>query len=121
MPYTDIFLYDIKAYDEDVHIKCTGQSNKIILENLKYLDECGKKTEIRIPYVPGYNDDQIEKIAQFLSELKNVTKVRVLSYHNYAGSKYTSLGMANNLPKALPQEEDIEKANVTLKEYGINV
>lgn len=121
MPYTDIFLYDIKAYDEDVHIKCTGQSNKIILENLKYLDECGKKTEVRIPYVPGYNDDQIEKIAQFLSELKNVTKVRVLSYHNYAVSKYTSLGMANNLPKALPQDEDIEKANVTLKEYGINV
>jgi pyruvate formate lyase activating enzyme len=59
LPYTDIFLYDIKAYDEDVHIKCTGQSNKIILENLRYIDSCGKKTEIRIPYVPVYNDNQI--------------------------------------------------------------
>lgn len=119
IPYTDIFLYDIKAYDEDVHIKCTGQSNKIILENLRYIDSCGKKTEIRIPYVPVYNDNQIEKIAQFLSELKNCMKVRVLSYHNYAGSKYTSLDMENNLPKVLPTQKDIEKATLILKDYGL--
>lgn len=119
IPYTDIFLYDIKGYDEDVHIKCTGQSNKIILENLRYIDSCGKKTEIRIPYVPVYNDNQIEKIAQFLSELKNCMKVRVLSYHNYAGSKYTSLDMENNLPKVLPTQKDIEKATLILKDYGL--
>ena len=52
MPYTDVFLYDIKAIDEDVHKKCTGQSNKQILDNLKYIDDCGKNIEIRIPYVP---------------------------------------------------------------------
>jgi pyruvate formate lyase activating enzyme len=52
MPYTDIFLYDLKAYDEDVHIACTGQSNRLILDNLLYLDSCGAKTEIRIPFVP---------------------------------------------------------------------
>ena len=60
MPYTDVFLYDVKAIDEDVHICCTGQSNRIILQNLKYIDEEGGKIEIRIPYVPGYNDTQIE-------------------------------------------------------------
>ena len=64
MPYTDIFLYDLKAFDEEVHIKCTGQSNEVILENLKYLDGCGKKIEIRIPYVPGFNNDQIEKMTK---------------------------------------------------------
>ena len=91
MPYTDIFLYDLKAFDEDVHIKCTGQSNKVILENLKYIDNCGKKIEIRIPYVPGYNSEQIEKISEFLKTLKNITKVRILPYHNYAGTKYAAL------------------------------
>ena len=35
LPFTDTFLYDIKAYDEDVHIRCTGRSNLQILENLK--------------------------------------------------------------------------------------
>ena len=80
-------MFDVKAIDEDVHIKCTGQANKIILENLKYIDSCGKDIEIRIPYVPGYNSDQIEKMCSVLKKIKNLTKVRVLAYHNYAGSK----------------------------------
>lgn len=118
MPYTDVFLYDIKAIDEDVHKKCTGHSNKLILKNLKYIDVSNKKTEIRIPYVPRYNDDQISAIGDFLKELKTVTKVRVLPYHNYAGSKYMSLGMKNCLPKVLPDDEDIKKAEESLKEIN---
>ena len=119
--YTDIFLYDLKAYDENVHIKCTGQSNKIILENLKYLDGCGKKIEIRIPYVPKYNDDQMEKMGEFLSKLNNVVKVRVLPYHNYAGSKYKSLNMKITLPEILPTDEEIKSAKETIKTYGLSV
>lgn len=108
--YTDVFLYDIKAIDENVHIKCTGVSNKLILENIKYLDDAGCNIEVRIPYVPGYNDDQIEKIAEFLKNIKNLVRVRVLPYHNYAGSKYGSLGMVNTLPESIPSDEEIKKA-----------
>jgi len=92
MPYTDIFLYDIKAIDDDVHIKCTGESNKLILENLKYIDSMGKDIEIRIPCVPDYNDSQIEKIFGFLKDFKNIKSVKTLPYHNFAGSKYEALG-----------------------------
>ncbi len=115
IPYTDIFLYDIKAYDESVHIQCTGQPNKLIIENLKYLDAIGKNIEIRIPYVPQCNSDQIEKIAYLLSDFKHITKIRVLPYHNYAGSKYTSLHMKNTLPCKLPSDEEIEKAKNLIK------
>lgn len=108
MPYTDIFLYDIKAIDEDVHIKCTGQSNKLVLENLKYIDECGKNIEIRIPYVPGYNSEQKKKIVQYLKDFKNIRKIRVLAYHNYAGSKYDALFMKNTLPEKIPSNTEIE-------------
>ena len=110
IPYTDTFLYDMKAFDEAVHIKCTGQSNKIILDNLQYLDSQNCRIEIRIPYVPGWNADQIPKIAAFLRDLKNITKVRVLPYHNYAGSKYDALGMGNTLPAVLPTDEEIRTA-----------
>ncbi len=110
IPYTDVFLYDIKAIDEDVHVKCTGCPNKIILENIKYLDERGCKIEVRYPYVPGYNDGEIEKIAEFLSGLKNITKIRVLAYHNYAGSKYDALDMENTLPTRVPTDEEMKKA-----------
>lgn len=109
MPYTDVFLYDVKALDEAVHIQCTGQSNKRILENLKYLDECGRKIEIRIPYVPEYNAGEIYKIFDFLKTLKNVVKVRVLPYHNYAASKYEALSMENTLPRELPSAEKMEE------------
>ncbi len=115
IPYTDIFLYDLKAYDEKVHIKCTGRSNKIILENLLYLNSLGKYVEIRIPYVPEYNADQIKKIARFLMPLQNITKIRVLPYHNYAGSKYEALGLQNTLPYRIPTDKEIQKAADTIK------
>lgn len=110
LPYTDIFLYDIKAMDETVHYRCTGQSNRQILENIQYLDSLGKAIEVRIPYVPEYNADQMEKIADFLRTLKNVKAVKVLPYHNFAGSKYAALGMENTLPKILPTDEELQKA-----------
>ncbi len=110
MPFVDLFLYDVKAIEETVHIQCTGQSNKLILENLKYLDDVGKKIEIRIPFVPEKNADQMEKIRDFLKPLNNITAVKVLPYHSYAGSKYDALGMENTLPKRLPTEEEIKRA-----------
>lgn len=110
MAYTDIFLYDLKAFDEEVHIRCTGHGNKTILENLRYLDDCGKQAEIRIPYVPGYNDNQIGKIADFLKGLRHIRRVRVLPYHNYAGSKYRALDRSNTLPEHMPDKEDVERA-----------
>ena len=119
IPYTDIFLYDIKAIDEDVHINCTGYSNKLILENIKYLDSLGKDIEVRIPYVPEYNDNQMQRIADFLMTIKNLKLVRVLPYHNYAGSKYKALNMKNTLPEFLPTDEEIKSAKETIKAYGL--
>ena len=118
IPYSDVFLYDVKAYDEDVHIKCTGVSNKRILENLIYLDSIGKDIEIRIPYIPDFNDSQIEKIARFLAQLKNITKIRVLPYHDYTGSKYKALNIPVTLPKRLPTDEEMKKATETIKKLA---
>ena len=110
IPYTDVFLYDIKAIDPAVHKRCTGVENGIILENLRYLDGLGKKIEIRIPFVPEWNDGEIEKIADFVKRLKNVSGVRVLPYHNYARSKYAALSMENTLPEVIPSAEALRAA-----------
>ena len=82
----------------------------MILENLRYLDSLGKKTEIRIPYVPGYNDGEIGKIADFVKTLRNVTGARVLKYHNYARSKYEALDMENTLPDLIPTDAEMAAA-----------
>lgn len=115
IPYTDVFLYDVKAVDEQTHIDCTSKSNKKIIENLHYLDNKGCKIEVRIPYVPNFNDHEIEKIGRLLSEINNLVKVRILPYHNFANSKYDSLEIRNTLPLRLPTNEEINKAKTILK------
>ena len=93
IPFADMFLFDIKAIDEDVHFACTGVYNKQILENIKYVDSLGIPMEIRYPYVPTMNDGEVEKIGTFIAKLKSVKAVRILPYHSYAEHKYTCLGM----------------------------
>lgn len=121
IPHTDIFLYDMKAVDEEVHRRCTGQPNRLILDNLRYLDSRGCAIEVRIPFVPGYNDGEVSAMAEVLSELKHLSGVRVLAYHNYAGSKYEALHMANTLPSRLPTPEELENARDLLRAKGIAV
>lgn len=122
LPYADTFLYDVKAIDPDLHKKCTGKTNELILDNLKYIDSCGKNIEIRIPYVPGWNSGEIVKISEFLSGLKNVSKIRLLPYHKYAEAKYLSLEIKNRSPKVLPTKEELESAKVILrKKHGDKV
>ncbi len=101
IPFTDLFLYDIKALDEKVHLACTGASNRLILENLLRLDEMWCKTEIRIPYVPSCNDKELPAIADFIRKLHHVIRVRILPYHNFATSKYFALGHPSTLPNVL--------------------
>ena len=79
------------------------------------------KPPVRIPFVPEYNSGEIEKMGELLSGLKNMTKVKVLAYHNYAGSKYQSEGMKNTLPEQLPTENELRLAKEKLKEYGLKV
>lgn len=120
MPYTDIFLYDIKAVDEEIHIKCTGQSNRLILENLKYLNRCQKAIEVRIPLIPGMNDGEIDGIAELLSGLEQLTKVRVLPYHRYAEDKYTAMGIKYEMPDfPTPETEETEAALRCLRAHGL--
>lgn len=119
LPYTDLFLYDMKAFHEDVHIRCTGQSNQTILENLRFLDRAGAAVEIRIPFVPGYNDGEIGDIGAFLAGLDRPPRVQVLPYHSYAISKYHSLDMPYPLPEAMPADTEIRAAEALLRSFGL--
>ena len=119
-PYTDTFLYDIKAIDPAVHKKCTGQENGIILDNLRFLCGSGCKVEIRYPYVPGWNDQECDAIGAFLAPMAGITKVKVLGYHGYASGKYAALELPNTLPDVTVTAEDVEKPVAILRCYGLN-
>ncbi len=91
-----LFFFEFCA---ELHKKYTGVSNELILENLKYIDSLGCKTEIRIPCVPGCNDRELEKIDQFVGTLKNTVRTRILEYHDMARSKFSALGLPCTLPE----------------------
>ncbi len=93
IPYTDIFLYDVKAVNEDVHIAYTGKSNKLILDNLRYLDSTGKAIEIRVPVVPIYNDGELAAIHELVKSINGNIKIKELKYHSISASKWSSLGL----------------------------
>lgn len=120
IPYTDVFLYDLKAIDKNVHVKCTGKDNELILSNLQFLSQNGCKIEIRYPLVMGYNDGECEKIGRFLQGLDGVSKIKVLKYHAFAKSKYDALNFANTLPDTVTTDEDMENAVKILRSFGLN-
>lgn len=121
LPYTDTFLYDLKAIDPEVHLACTGRDNRPILENLQWLLAQGARVEIRYPLVAGLNDGEAGPIGSFLAALPQVTKVKVLKYHNYAASRYAALGMPSTLPQTETTREDMEKACNILRSFGLRV
>lgn len=120
IPYTDVFLYDLKAIDNNIHVRCTGKDNDIILNNLKYLSESDCKIEIRYPLVMGYNDGECEKIGNFLKGMKGITKLKVLQYHSYASSKFDALGIKNTMPDTITSIEDVDFAVTKLRSFGLN-
>lgn len=84
--YVDYYLYDIKAYDEELHKQLTGVSNKQILQNIINLQKAGKEIIVRIPVIMGGNDGDMKAIAAFLKE-NNITQIELLSYHNMGDAK----------------------------------
>jgi pyruvate formate lyase activating enzyme len=98
LPYTSLFLYDIKALDPGLHQRFTGVHNARILENLIRLADRRARIWVRIPYVPGFNDseEEIESIAAFLKDLPAIEKIELLPYHTYGEAKYDHLGISQN-------------------------
>ena len=93
LPFTDLFLYDVKAFSEELHKDGTGVSNKLILENLKRLSGRAEII-IRVPIIGGYNNniDELKDIAEFLKGIE-FSKVELLPYHSLGEHKYDALNM----------------------------
>jgi pyruvate formate lyase activating enzyme len=95
LPYTDIFLYDIKAIDSERHLWATAVRNELIIENLKKLAAAKARLHIRLPLIPNFNTgtEDIVAIKNLLLEIKEAVElVQLLPYHNLGTAKYDRLG-----------------------------
>jgi pyruvate formate lyase activating enzyme len=120
----DLFLYDLKLIDNQRHKKYTGISNELILHNLQRLAQSGAQLEIRIPLIPGINDDRenLERSAELIAGLPGVKGVELMAYHDIAAAKYASLGLVYRLSDIKPPtEDDMQEAARVFLDHGLIV
>lgn len=118
----DLFLYDLKLMDDARHRAFTGASNEPILGNLRALAERGHAIALRVPLVPGINDDEenIRRIAVFAAALPRLQRVDVLPYHRAGTDKYSRMHRAYRLPEARPpSQEKIAQITEILHEFDL--
>lgn len=92
LPYTDIFLYDIKCLDSALHKKGTGQGNELILANLDRLIACGTEIIVRTPEIPNFNEGgEVQRVAEYCKE--RGLPLEILPYHAMGESKREALAV----------------------------
>ena len=75
---TDGVMLDIKAFKEDDHRTVTGISNRIVLDNCRYLASLGKLYEVRTVVVPGLFDAEgtVRSTAAMLRPYQKIQPIR---------------------------------------------
>lgn len=109
--FTDLFLYDIKIIDPEKHRKWTGVDNKLILDNISRLASMGKNIIVRVPLIPGFNDDdhQFGRIVEFVRSLHTIDVLHIMPFHHIGESKYEMLDMPYHVRKLKEQNENVIK------------
>jgi pyruvate formate lyase activating enzyme len=91
---SDLVLFDLKHMDEARHRTWTGAGNETILANLKALGQVHPQVWIRVPVIPGVNDDlqNLEATARVVAGIPGVRRLDLLPYHSSGAAKFRRLG-----------------------------
>ena len=95
LEHVDLLYYDLKHPESRAHQAGTGQSNIPVLRNLARIREAfSGDLIVRIPYVPGFNDDPDvqRKMIETASRARGIRRVEILPYHRLGLTKYVALG-----------------------------
>lgn len=112
LPYTDLFLYDLKVMDAEKHKEVTGASNVKCLANLKKLIALKSNIWIRVPVITGVNDQEecMEAIRGFVAD--DEIPIELLPFHRMGTGKYKALGLVYQAETlAVPSTQKMEQLN----------
>ncbi len=114
--YVDIFLYDLKFIDDDLHKKYTGVSNKKILENyIKLINNKRFNVITRIPLIKGINSNEINEFCNFLKHV-NVNEIELMRFHKMGLDKNNRIINSRSLIETSELEEFEEFSDNEFKE-----
>ncbi len=120
-PLVDLWMCDVKHMDPVLHRELTGSDNRAILANLRRLCANGAAVLLRIPLVPGGNNDEegLRALGAFVREVDPVEGLEIMPYHRLGEGKYERFQKEYclaDLPAAT--DEDIRRAAGLLREGG---
>jgi len=121
--HTDLFLFDVKTLDPARHREVTGVPNEPILAGLRLLCELGARVRVRVPVIPGVNDDDRSQdaIAAFLATLPGLEGVSLLPFHASAQEKHERFGRPWRLNGARPiARARMDELVAILAGHGLN-
>jgi pyruvate formate lyase activating enzyme len=126
IPYTDLFLFDIKHLDNEKHLEATGVSNDLILENYRLLLQSGAKVFLRIPLISGFNDDPayIERLIQYIISTKtdSLKMINLLPFHTTGSAKYGKLNLPYRMEGVFPpSKQQVETIRNRMMATGTSV
>jgi len=122
--HTDLVLFDLKFIDPKKHRHYTGVSNEQILKNLETLAQNDSRVIIRIPLIPGINDDDdnINSTVSLLLHLPQIESVHILPYHDFQTRKYDTFSInykARDVDPPSPAR--VEEIRKQLAVSGLNI
>jgi len=126
IPFTDLFLFDLKHLYDAKHYEYTGVSGAVIIDNLKMILESKSQVMIRIPVVPGFNDDHdhLERLKVFINKHKtrNLKKISLLPFHKIGSSKYRRFNLPYRMKDVQqPSSERMRELKEFFSETGVKV
>jgi pyruvate formate lyase activating enzyme len=115
-PLADLFLYDLKLMDPARHEQFTGAPNGVILDNLRALGAVHRQIWLRVPLIPGINDDApgLQAIARFAAAIPAVRQVNLLPFHRTGLPKLLRLGQASPLAQVQPPSAEAMAAALAI-------
>lgn len=124
LPVTDLFIADLKMMDSEKHRLYTGAGNELILKNLAALSERTNHIILRIPVIPGINDDEenIRASADFIinSMKGRIESLQLLSFMFLGEEKYLSLGMPYRMHELEFDRESFQMHVEEIAEYFLS-
>lgn len=120
--HSDLVLYDLKLMDDAEHLRRTGVSNRLVLENLRLLDTLTCPVWVCLPLVPGVTDtaDNLTAMGAFLTTLRRRHPVHVLPWNPAGVIKYPRIGRGQAwLPDRAANPGDPARAAEILGRFGL--
>lgn len=118
----DLVLLDLKAMDEELHLKLTGAPAILAKKTVAFLEQHNRPFWVRHVLVPGWTNDseQLHRMGAYLATLKGVERVELLPFHQMARHKWDGLGLRYLFAEQpTPTAEELAEAAAILRHYGV--